>query len=354
MGDRCRVVLQVPEVCHWNPYVELAEQHLLARGVAVARPGLCLDGPFSPPTSPPQLDPFPDIVHVHWPEMLAAWYGVSRALAVLQEVVEQGTCLVQTVHDLHPHEPTSVLVAYLHEVDALTSGVHFFSDEHERQARLLRPKLPEVSTHLLHPAFPTQRRPARRTLAPANEMVLGCFGRIRPYKRYSEFGHAFGQVAHEGFRLLIAGAAHTDQIHRDMQELAQTYPCVSYVPGFASPERFAELVSQVDWVALPYRRVFSSGILVAAIQAQRPVLLPRPTGALAYAVAPSLEVVDPWDDVTAIRTWMTLARQPRAPVPQGILPTWDAAADHLIDFYDAVIAHSTPNKQRPRAPQETQ
>lgn len=335
MGYRTRTVLQVPEVCRWNSYIELAEQQLRAQGLMVARPGLCLDGPFGPPSAPPPVDPVPDIVHVHWPEMLAAWYGIERALKVLRELVDRGARLVQTVHDLHPHETSRELVEFLDEVDALTSGAHFFSHEHERQARLIRPKLPGLCTYLLHPAYPGDS--ATGTRPSESEIVLGCFGRIRPYKRYSEFAAAFADIADDGFRLLIAGEPLTGEIDEAVRTLATACPRITYVPGFASEDRYRELIGKADWIALPYTRVFSSGVLVSAIQAGRPVLTPRPTGARAYGLDSSMLVVDPWDDETAVRAWMERARQLEPPAPQGVLPTWEEAGQHLIDFYDTVI-----------------
>jgi glycosyltransferase involved in cell wall biosynthesis len=335
-------VLQIPEVCDWNPYVKLAEQHLSARGVTVLRPGLCLDSPHAQITSPPEISSTPSIVHLHWPEMLAHCYGTARALSIVRDLVARGARLVQTVHDLKAHEPNPELTAYLHEVDALTSGVHFFSEEHERQARSTRPKLPEQRTHFLHPAFPALTLPAKTALArdtrtPGRPIVLGCLGRIRPYKRFLEFGHAFGQTARSGFHLLIAGAAQTSEIHEQLQDLERSYPSITYRPGFLTEEEFAEVLDLMDWVSLPYEQVFSSGVLVAAVQARKSILSPRPTGLDAYQLGASLHVVDPWDDTTAVRQWMDVALEHRLVTPPSVLPDWSHAAEHLIDFYHAVI-----------------
>ncbi|MEV0675124.1 hypothetical protein AB0I60_01235 [Actinosynnema sp. NPDC050436] len=327
-----RAVLQVPETCHWNRYVSLAGQHLGARGVEVLRPGLCLDEPDPPgPPADARVEPRPDVVHVHWPEMLAARYGVDRALAILRDLVARGAHVVQTVHDLRPHEPGADLTAYLREVDALTAGVHFFSAEHERQARLHRPELPARRALLPHPAFPASGRPARR--APGGEVVLGCLGRIRPYKRIAEFAAAFARTAPAGYRLVVAGEPHTVELDRELRRLAASCPAITYRPGFLDDESFTDLVHGVDWVALPYRHVYSSGVLVAAVQAGRPVLCPRPTDALSFG--PNVVEVEPWDDVTAIGHWLTVAH--RAPHPPKRPPTWNAAAARLISFYDEVI-----------------
>lgn len=240
------VVLQIPEVCKWNPYVKLTERYLTDRGAVFLRPGLCRDGLYVPPPSPPVLQYAPHIIHLHWPEKLAAWYGVDRALTVLRDFVERGTQIVQTVHNLQAHEPSTELSGYLHEVDALSDGVHFFSAEHELQARVVRPKLPQLRTLMLHPEFPALVPLQDSSVVSGEDVVMGCFGRIRPYKRFLEFARIFGQTAQPGFRLLIAGAADTTKTHTGLQLLAEAYSQVEYLPGFLPEKRFFELLSQVQ------------------------------------------------------------------------------------------------------------
>lgn len=333
------VVLQVPEVCKWNPYVELTERHLADRGVVVLRPGLCRDGLFVPPFSPPVVQRMPHIMQLHWPEKLVAWYGVDRALAVLRDFAERGTQIVQTVHNPQPHEPSTELTGYLHEVDALSSGVHFFSAAHELQARAARPKLPQLRTLMLHPRFPTLAPLQQPSVAPGSQVVLGCFGRIRPYKRFLKFARIFGQLAQPSFRLLIAGAVDTTKTHTELQLLARTYSQIEYLAGFLPEQKFFELLSQVQWVVLPYKQVFSSGLLIAATQLGRRVLAPTPIGIESYGLRGMMEMVDPWNDVVAVCRWMEVARTPPPTVSSDSLPTWDEAADHLICFYAEVIAH---------------
>ncbi|GGX75665.1 hypothetical protein GCM10010324_21420 [Streptomyces hiroshimensis] len=105
------------------------------------------------------------------------------------------------------------------------------------------------------------------------------------------------------------------------------------------------LLEQVDWVALPYRRVWSSGVLVAAAQQGRRILSPPPVGADAYG--PALEdwqIVEPWDDDVAVLRWQEALMVPQegqrmASGPGALtLPRWDEAADALGDFYHRILA----------------
>lgn len=95
-----------------------------------------------------------------------------------------------------------------------------------------------------------------------------------------------------------------------------------------------------------YRHVFSSGVLVNALQSGRRLLCPRPVGADAYHVtAPQALVVEPWDDRLAILRWSEAARRGEgAALATGChLPTWEEAAHALADFYDEVLSDALPS-----------
>ncbi|GAA3030366.1 hypothetical protein GCM10020000_03850 [Streptomyces olivoverticillatus] len=271
-------VLQIPETCGWNDYVALQESHLAARGAVVLRPGLCRDEPgFVPGDLAHLVGAVPDIVHMHWPEMLARMLGDAEAIALLRELTARGTRLVQTVHDLAPHEEgTHGNAAFIDEVDSLTHGAHFFTKEHELAARLIRSRLPGPALHLPHPRYPPNSSPAEG--GSPYGATIGCFGWLRPYKRTAAFAQAFVRHARREQRLLIAGFPDDPATHHTLTEIAAAHDRVRYLPGFHPGSEFVRLLEQVDWVALPYQRVWSSGVLVAAAQQGRRILSPPPVG----------------------------------------------------------------------------
>ncbi|MGW0390468.1 hypothetical protein ACWDYJ_06120 [Streptomyces sp. NPDC003042] len=274
-------VLQIPETCGWNDYVALQESHLAAQGAVVLRPGLCRDEPgFAPGDLSHLFGAVPDIVHLHWPEMLARLLGDAEAVALLRKFAARGACLVRTVHDLAPHEEGAHGNAgFIDEVDSLTHGVHFFTKEHELAARRIRSRLPGPALHLPHPRYPL-RGGSPEGSGPAREL-----------------------------------------------------------PGSRSG------LEQVDWVALPYQRVWSSGVLVAAAQQGRRILSPPPVGWDAYGPAlDDWQIVEPWDDDVAVLRWQEALTVPpegqrRVSGPGSLaLPQWDAAADALGEFYHRILA----------------
>lgn len=345
----CRgvAVVQVPEVCSWNPYVAEAEAALAAQGVRVVRPGLCCDvpGPATRPLGHPVKVDAATIVHLHWPEKLAHQLGVDAAAAMLCGLVARGAKIVQTVHNVRPHEATPELAAFLRLVDELTAGVHFFSADHEAEARSTRPGLPHRVLHLPHPRFALPTPPTASVVTGS----VGLLGRLRGYKRTVGFARAYLQALGAQARMVVAGHVDEPEVHRGLAELAVEYPGLDYQPGFVPEERFWRLLGEMEWVALPYRQLYSSGVLVAALQLGRRIISPVPTGGTGL-YGTGLEqgrwlTVQPWDDTRAVEK--LLAAQAHVPtVGELTLPSWSDAARAMASFYTRLVEDTATSAAR--------
>ncbi|MGW7006141.1 glycosyltransferase family 4 protein [Streptomyces sp. NPDC054933] len=347
-------VLQVPEVNGWNPYVGAAEAALRDHGLTVLRLELCRDAPIpSPPADLEALEAMrpPDVIHLHWPEKLARQYGAEAALRLLTRWKQGGARIVQTVHNLVAHEPSPALAWFARRVDALTDGVHVFSADHERALRQVRPGLPSAVLHLPHPLFPPASDQLR--LARPQPMTLGCFGRLRGYKRTVSFAQAFLNGAVPNARLLVAGAPDSTETDAALAALAAGDQRLEYRPGFVEDHAgFWRLLAEVDSVALPYEQLHSSGVLVAALQAGRRILSPTPLGGTGlythYAHHWWWTTVDPWDDAAAVTAWQSAAMLSSALPPNALaLPTWQQAAEQLAAFYARLRPLSAPTGRAP-------
>ncbi|GAA1109847.1 glycosyltransferase [Nocardiopsis exhalans] len=343
-------VLQVPELCGWNPYVQAAETALCEAGLHVIHPGLCVDSPAAPLFRiGGSVTGEADVVHLHWPEKLARQHGTRAALDLLHRMVTSGAVLVQTVHNTTPHEPDPELWGYLCEVDRLTHGAHFFSPDHERAVRAARPWLPSGTVHLPHPLFPDPR-PVPPTRS--GGLRMGCFGRVRGYKRTLDFAKVFLAAAPPGASLLVAG--HPDSATADcaLADLAGDDPRLDYRPGFVTDARFWELLGEVDWVALPYTHLYSSGVLVSALQAGRRILSSTPVGGTALYTAepapPWWITTDPFDHRTALTRWAETAPAVTTGPDRLRLPSWEQAATALTGFYTHLLT-TAPTTTRPPA-----
>lgn len=346
-------VLQIPEQCTWNPYVAAGETALVDLGAQLLRPGTCIDAPASAPRVAAVDDSRADVVHVHWPEKLAETHGRTAALEILRARKAQGAVLVQTIHNIAAHEASGDRGAYLAEVDRLTDGIHVFSAEHEQAARAVRPGLPRAVFRSPHPLMPmgstTLSGPAPRGLR------MGCFGRLRAYKRIEAFAAAFLEVTEPPATLLIAG--HPDSVETDtaLRRLAAAEPRLEYRPGFVEEdEQFWSVLGEVDWVALPYAVLHSSGVLVAALQAGRRILSAPPMGGTElYTAEPNPQwwiTTGPFNHSNALRRWQQVAPTCTvSPDPQRLLlPDWDTAAARQSAFYARLLT-AMSTQQRPPA-----
>jgi hypothetical protein len=158
-------------------------------------------------------------VHLHWPEKLAHQLGVDAAAAVLRGLVKRGAKIVQTVHNVRPHEATPELAAFLRLVDELTAGAHFFSTDHEAEARSTRPGLLHRVLHLPHPRFALPTPPTASVMARS----VGLLGRLRGYKRTVGFARAYLQAFGAQARIVVAGHVDEPEVHRGLAELAVEY-----------------------------------------------------------------------------------------------------------------------------------
>jgi glycosyltransferase involved in cell wall biosynthesis len=332
-------LLQVPELCGWNPYVGLAETSLAPHGYRAIRPGLCRDTPGSVRPKIGTIQPRPHVVHLHWPEKLARELGAEDALALLERL-SASAAIVQTLHNLIPHEQADAepTASFLRAVDELCVGVHLFSVAHQQAARAARPGLPTRALHLAHPRYPDLD-----AVDPATPTgTLGCFGRLRAYKRIAEFARVFLDCAGPGQRLLVAGHPDDPRTHDELGRLAVTDTRLVYRPGFHDRAHFIRLLGSVEWVALPYEQVWSSGVLVSALQLGRRLLSPTPVGGLdLYGdVADWWVTVDPWDHETAVLRWLEAAALAPAAAPGRpdlALPTWQQAASEMAAWYRVLL-----------------
>lgn len=319
-------VWQVPETCAWNRYVEDGAEAIAELGWTILRPAVCEDGPASTAIRT-WHGPAPAVVHLHWPEKLAKSLGADQAIALIKHLKQQGARVVQTVHNVSPHEAGATKPWFQHTIDTLTDGVHFFSTEHEVIARANRPALPAKSVILPHPRY-VSVPPAR----------IGCFGRIRDYKRTADFAEALLADPDLAVQLVVVGHADSQDAAKRLRTLADTDARLDFQPEFVAAHKFEATLASVDWVALPYRTLHSSGVLVSALQAGRRVLSPRPVGGtdLYGTYCPHhWIVIDPWTDQTAVQA---LTRAIGCDRSNLSLPSWSTAANTLTSFYTALTA----------------
>jgi len=224
-----------------------------------------------------------DVLHLHWIHGAATFQNLPGALlrfcifqAALLVAKFNGKRIVWTVHNLVHHEHhrdwldrlNSRLVA--RQVDAILVHGDSVIPVVASQLGVSKKKIHTI----LHGNYkgivqfqsPRMARDGVRFLF---------FGMIRPYKGVENLLHAFQQLA-GSHKLHIAGSVKFDDLKQTIEKHAADDPArITTELSFVSDERLQELLGWCDVVVLPYRDIFTSGSLLMAITAGRPVVAPR-------------------------------------------------------------------------------
>jgi glycosyltransferase involved in cell wall biosynthesis len=159
---------------------------------------------------------------------------------------------------------------------------------------------------------------------PADAFSFLAIGFIQPHKGFDRAVRAFAQVGVPGCRLDIVGSVRVEEPayldHLDeLERLAAATPGVTVHAGFVTDEAFDAWLVAADVVVLPYRHIWSSGVLERAALYERPVIASRVGGLAAQARGDTVLVDDDAQLASAMRAAAARARPATAddPWPHG-------------------------------------
>ncbi len=272
-----------------NPYIDLLRTHLEKDQVLLGvLPKQLTRDWFASRSEPPG-----SILHFHWPS-----YGYTGATRdeTLVLVEEWGRCLhhakdlgfriVWTVHNLYPHDSADPDLQHAARLHLLlhADGVIVHSP---LGVRLLEDTFGSIAApvaviphgHFIDcqgTRYGTRLEPeeARQKLGlSASKRVYLCFGLMRLYKGIETLISAFVNSGAAG-DLVIAGAPADTSLVRRILQMSRGRTNV-HVRAFFIPDRDVNLYfSAADVVVLPYRQVFTSGVIMLAHSFAVPVIAP--------------------------------------------------------------------------------
>ena len=183
------------------------------------------------------------------------------------------------------------------------AGRLWFHTETERRAleRDYRVRVRgEVVPHRVRPTRTVSREDARAELGlPAGRTIFVCAGFLQPSKGFDRAVEAFR--AAEGGSLYVIGSVRdrtpeNERYALALAERAAASPGVTFVERFLSDEEFDLWVAAADWLVLPYRRSWSSGVLARAQALGTPAIVSA-VGGLAEQAGPKDVVVHDDDEL---------------------------------------------------------
>jgi glycosyltransferase involved in cell wall biosynthesis len=188
---------------------------------------------------------------------------------------------------------------------------------------------------------------ARRTLGiPADTTVFLSIGFIQPHKGFDRAIRAFRGLSERGARLYVVGSLRLDEgeyaVHlNELRELAADTPGVDLAVGYVSDELFDRWIVAADYVVLPYRHIWSSGVAERAAIYHRPVIVTR-VGGLAEQVASRPDVTLVGSDGELRRA---MARAVDGAQAAEEPADWPSSGDDLRERVQAEVRNSASRRR---------
>lgn len=262
---------------HANPYNALLYDAVQEQGVSVREFALA-----------DLVRSRPDIVHVHWPELLLlsshrSWQSrarLARFEALVRLARRRGTRLVWTFHNDGAHEETALHRGMERMLARTVDGVFTLSSAGETAFReRFGPDIPVFRTPHGHyrDGYPltVDRAQARAELGIDPDVtLLAAVGQVRPYKNLPALARAVREVADPAVRLVIAGKPAGRRDADELGAAAGDDPRIRLDLERLDDARMAAWLRAADAIVLPYRRILNSGAAILALSADRPVIVP--------------------------------------------------------------------------------
>jgi glycosyltransferase involved in cell wall biosynthesis len=217
----------------------------------------------------------------------------------------------------------------------------------------VRPERTEVTAHGAHFVRRTAmtRDAARRSLGiPEDELMFLAIGFIQPHKAFDQAVRAFDGLGGHGCSLHIVGSVRVDEPQylaylAELQALVEATPGVRLHNQYVSDEQFDRWLVASDVVVLPYRNIWSSGVLERALLYERKVIATAVGGLSHQAAArPGVTLVD--DHGLAAAMWR--ARGQAALGPDAVEASWPAGGERLREqVQEQVVARATRRRGVP-------
>ena len=227
------------------------------------------------------------IFHLHWEdaplraikEPEEAERAARRFTTELDRFTDAGGRLVWTKHNLRPHdfihadlaeEISSVVAQYAETIIVhAPAAINAVSDHYGLDRK--RFALQIHGNYRRH--YPAVARDSAREalgIHPERRCLL-LFGRLTSYKGGDLLIQALSELDEPSLHLLVAGKQPFNRL--EIPEKLRNRTTV--IDRFVDDQEVAQLFAAADGIALPYREILTSGTLLLALGAERPVILPR-------------------------------------------------------------------------------
>ncbi|TXJ04379.1 MAG: hypothetical protein E6Q27_08245 [Aeromicrobium sp.] len=225
-----------------------------------------------------------DVFHSHWPdakvEGASAFTRWKRRFAfrwMTRRFARRKTAVVQTMHNLKPHENQSAtnqkLMANFRRLESMRIAINP-TTPHDSGA--------PIETIVHGHSIDWFNTYSKQTAEPGR---VAYFGLIREYKGVLDLVQTFIETR-ESLTLSISGHPNSEELAHKISTIADTDERIEVTYGYIEEPDLVEAITRASLIALPYRELHNSGAALTALSLNRPVLVPRneSTDALATEV----------------------------------------------------------------------
>jgi beta-1,4-mannosyltransferase len=245
--------------------------------------------------------PVADVFHIHWPEgifngrlggiaPLAALKAV-RVLHIARRIRRRGGLVALTAHNATPHlrltgwraavwrryHPRLLREAGL-LIGLTESSLAMFRKANPAGASVPGCVIPQPHYKTVYPTPPGIQAAREQMGLPADRLIIGMIGSMRPSKQIGEAVQVFRQIASGREILLVAGSC-DDGLWRELTQIAGDDGAVRLQRGGLSDQELATAFGAIDVCLLNQGTILNSATAVLALSFGVPIIAPA-AGAL--------------------------------------------------------------------------
>ena len=285
----------------------------------------------------------PDVIHFQWSPLPAIDRLFLRELRGLAPVV-------LTVHDSRPFNGAAWRLQKWGATGIFKEFDGLIVHTEEARERLVAGGVPSsrivrIAHGLLHDVAPVGPRPATQS----DRLRFLLFGKLKPYKGADLLIEAFRRLPaelRERVEVQIVGKPYMDVA--PLEEAARGLePRIRLDLRFVPDAEMNDLLAQADAIVFPYREIDVSGVLMAALRYERPIIASAIGGFAELLVDGRHGLLVPPDDAGALSAAMArLCSEPETRSAMGAaaaelgraIPSWNEIAASTTAFYRSVLA----------------
>lgn len=287
-----------------------------------------------------------DVIHLHWissavtfESLMGAWLRLAVFHSSLLIWRLRGKKILWTVHNLINHEKRRAWLDQTNSMLVARLAHHLLVHGESARPIVARAfRVSEKKIHVVHHGNYDGIVTPQELDTEHEGVRFLFFGMIRPYKGVPDLMRAFRQV--DGVhRLHIAGQVVGEKLEREITAESAKDGRISQEFAFTTDKELARLLAWADVVVLPFRDILTSGSLLMALTAGRPVVAPRIGLIPEYADEASAFFYNPADSeglVSAMRRASVATDLPlkaRAARQRALNFRWEDIGAQLAEIY---------------------